>query len=146
MANIHQGFLSVSAAVLTVFLAACSPDNEEVVDVARPVRVVTVEENQAGQTVQFAGTVESQVQVDLAFRIGGRVLERLVNVGDAITAGQRIARLDLPTKRMVYAPSKRVSLPRTDSWPRRASTMTASATSTAGRSWPAPRSTGRSRR
>lgn len=94
MPNIHRSFLSISAAVLTVLIAACTPENEEVVNVVRPVRVVTVEENQAGQTVQFAGTVESQVQVDLAFRIGGRVLERLVNVGDAITAGQRIARLD----------------------------------------------------
>jgi len=80
--------------VLTVFIAACSPEKEEVVNVVRPVRVVTVEENKAGQTVQFAGTVESQVQVDLAFRIGGRVVERLVNVGDTITGGQRIARLD----------------------------------------------------
>ena len=59
MPNIHRSFLSISAAVLTVFIAACTPENEEVVNVVRPVRVVTVEENQAGQTVQFAGTVVS---------------------------------------------------------------------------------------
>ena len=57
-------------------------------------RVVTVEERVAGDTVSLAGTVESQVQVDLGFRIGGRLLERLVNVGDAVTAGQPLARLD----------------------------------------------------
>ncbi len=47
-----------------------------------------------GETVSLAGTVESQVQVDLGFRIGGRVIERLVNVGDVVTAGQVLARLD----------------------------------------------------
>jgi membrane fusion protein, multidrug efflux system len=30
-----------------------------------------------GETVAIAGTVESQVQADLGFRIGGRLLERL---------------------------------------------------------------------
>jgi membrane fusion protein, multidrug efflux system len=44
--------------------------------------------------VAIAGTVESQVQADLGFRIGGRVLERLVNVGDVVTAGQPLAKLD----------------------------------------------------
>ena len=48
----------------------------------------------AGETVSLAGTVESQVQADLGFRIGGRLLERLVSVGDAVTAGQVMARLD----------------------------------------------------
>lgn len=94
MPNIQKSFFSISAVVLTMLVSACTSEQEEVVDVIRPVRFVTVEENLAGQTVQFAGTVESQVQVDLAFRIGGRVLERLVNVGDPITAGMRIARLD----------------------------------------------------
>jgi RND family efflux transporter MFP subunit len=61
---------------------------------ARPVRTITVEERLVGETVAIAGTVESQVQADLGFRIGGRVLERLVNVGDVVTAGQPLAKLD----------------------------------------------------
>jgi len=89
-----RSFLQLCAAALTGFLASCTPDNGEVVNEPRLVRVVTIEKNQAGQTVQFAGTVESQIQVELAFRIGGRVVERLVNVGDAVKAGQRVARLD----------------------------------------------------
>jgi RND family efflux transporter MFP subunit len=58
------------------------------------VRVVTVEEREGGSVVSLAGTVESQIQVDLAFRIGGRMVERLVSVGDTVEAGQVIARLD----------------------------------------------------
>lgn len=66
---------------------------EEVVE-ARPVRTITVAEQLSGETVTVAGRVESQVQADLGFRIGGRLVERAVNVGDVVTAGQLLARLD----------------------------------------------------
>jgi RND family efflux transporter MFP subunit len=38
--------------------------------------------------------IEAKNEVDLGFRIGGRVIERLVSVGDRVTSGQLIARLD----------------------------------------------------
>jgi membrane fusion protein, multidrug efflux system len=83
------------ALALTSALAACQ--EEEAADETpelRPVRSVLVEESTAGETVTLAGTVESQVEVDLGFRIGGRLVERLVGVGDAVEPGQVIARLD----------------------------------------------------
>jgi RND family efflux transporter MFP subunit len=75
-------------------LSACGSEEDASEAEIRPVRVVTVEERAVGETVSLAGTVESQVQVDLAFRIGGRMTERLVNVGDTVEADQVIARLD----------------------------------------------------
>ena len=36
----------------------------------------------------------AETEVNLAFRIDGRMVERLVNVGDRVTAGQVVARLD----------------------------------------------------
>jgi RND family efflux transporter MFP subunit len=76
-------------------LAGCTPEEatDEVAD-ARPVRTVTVAEQLVGEMISVAGTVESKVQADLGFRIGGRVIERLVNVGDVVTAGQPLAKLD----------------------------------------------------
>lgn len=87
------GLVIVLGAALA--LGACKPEEpaEEEVQ-ARPVRTVTVSERTLGNTVTLAGTIESQVQVDLGFRIGGRVLERLAGVGDQVEAGQIIARLD----------------------------------------------------
>jgi len=61
---------------------------------ARPVRTVTVERNAQGETVSLTGQVRAKDQVSLAFRLDGRMIERLVNVGDRVTAGQVIARLD----------------------------------------------------
>jgi RND family efflux transporter MFP subunit len=42
----------------------------------------------------YSGTIHSRVEQDLSFRVGGRILERKVNVGDRVTAGQLLMRLD----------------------------------------------------
>lgn len=60
----------------------------------RPVRVVTVEHSAGGEVVSLTGTVQAETEVNLAFRIDGRVTERLVNVGDTVRAGQVVARLN----------------------------------------------------
>ncbi len=84
----------VLALSLAAFVGACDEPEEEVAVEARPVRTITVQEQMVGATVSVAGTVESQVEADLGFRIGGRLIERLVNVGDVVTPGQVLARLD----------------------------------------------------
>ena len=61
---------------------------------ARPVRTVTVERGAEGETVSLTGQVRAKDQVSLAFRLDGRMIERPVNVGDVLTAGQVVARLD----------------------------------------------------
>lgn len=83
------------ALVMVLQVASCKTEDDAETEVpVRPVRVVTVTEQTVGSAVTLAGTVESKVQVDLAFRIGGLVAERLVDVGDRIDAGQILARLD----------------------------------------------------
>ena len=82
------------ALCLPLTLAACQEEEGETAPELRPVRTVVVEESTAGETITLAGTVESQVEVDFGFRIGGRLLERLVGVGDTVEPGQVIARLD----------------------------------------------------
>ncbi|HTO48641.1 MAG TPA: efflux RND transporter periplasmic adaptor subunit [Burkholderiales bacterium] len=60
----------------------------------RPVRVMTVMKLAAGETVSLTGTVQAQTEVNYAFRIDGRMIDRPVRVGDAIRPGQLLARLD----------------------------------------------------
>lgn len=79
---------------LVALLAGCEEEAPPEIAEARPVRTITVAQQLVGETVSVAGTVESQVQADLGFRIGGRLVERLVSVGDVATAGQVLARLD----------------------------------------------------
>lgn len=78
-----------------LFTAGCSgeDDGDEPAPI-RPVRAVTVEAGQSGQLVTLTGDIQAEDEVALAFRVGGRMTERLVNVGDAVKAGQVVARLD----------------------------------------------------
>jgi multidrug efflux pump subunit AcrA (membrane-fusion protein) len=60
----------------------------------RPVRVIAAERSAGGDVVSLTGTVQAETQVNLAFRIDGRMVERLVNVGDQVRPGQVVARLN----------------------------------------------------
>ncbi len=79
-------------------LAACQPKTEEAAAPVRPVRTVTVAPSPAQPQASFTGRVEARDQASLAFRIGGRVSERLVGVGATVKEGQPLARLDPETE------------------------------------------------
>jgi membrane fusion protein, multidrug efflux system len=90
-----------SALALASLLAGCKPTDEAQVvpEPVRPVRVVTVEEQPGGETVTLTGNIQAQEDVALAFRVGGQLIERTVNKGDQVRAGQVIARLDAVNER-----------------------------------------------
>jgi RND family efflux transporter MFP subunit len=60
----------------------------------RPVRTVIVAGAVEGETASLTGQVQAKDHVSLAFRLDGRMTERPVHVGDELTAGQVVARLD----------------------------------------------------
>jgi RND family efflux transporter MFP subunit len=91
--------LALLALASLMVLSACNRSDEPAAEPVRPVRVATVEEREAGETVSLTGQIYSQDEVSLSFRIGGRMIERTVNVGDQVEAGQVIARLDPETAR-----------------------------------------------
>jgi RND family efflux transporter MFP subunit len=78
----------------TLVLAGCDSSQEPPSAEVRPVRVITVSDGDMGRVVTLTGTVHAQTEVNLSFRIDGRMTERGANVGDAVKAGQVIAQLD----------------------------------------------------
>lgn len=42
----------------------------------------------------FTGTIAARVQSDLGFRVPGKIIERLVNLGEEVKAGQPLMRID----------------------------------------------------
>ncbi len=83
----------LAAALIAATVAGCDKPAPPAAE-ARPVRTVTVERGAEGETVSLTGQVRAKDQVSLAFRLDGRMIERPVNVGDVVTAGQVVARLD----------------------------------------------------
>lgn len=83
--------LTLCAALL---LGACERDNEAEAPQVRPVRVVTIAKGDRGDVFSLTGDIQAEDEASLAFRVSGRMIERLANVGDLVKAGQLVARLD----------------------------------------------------
>jgi multidrug efflux pump subunit AcrA (membrane-fusion protein) len=79
---------------VTLVLGSCKPDTKVEAPEVRPVRTMTASKGEAGETVVLTGHIRAEDEPALAFRIGGRMIERPVNVGDRVEAGQVLAKLD----------------------------------------------------
>lgn len=87
--------LSLTAlAASSLLMTGCSEPPQPPV-VVKPVFVTTVIPTASAQARTFTSVVRARVESDVAFRTGGKVVERLVEVGDRVKAGQVLARLDL---------------------------------------------------
>jgi RND family efflux transporter MFP subunit len=78
---------------VTLPLAACGKEQPKKVEI-RPVRVITVQHALSGDTISLTGQIQPKDPINLAFRIGGRLLERNVTVGDPVKPGQIVARIE----------------------------------------------------
>ena len=81
------------AALIAATVTACDKPVPPAPQV-RPVRAVTVERRAEGETVSLTGHIRAKDQANLAFRLNGRMIERLVHVGDVVKEGQVVAKLD----------------------------------------------------
>lgn len=81
-----------SVAAVLLGLAGCSAD----APAPEPVRPAIVSRPEAGgsRVEQFAGVVRARYETPLAFRIGGKLATRAVEVGQRVVAGQVLAELD----------------------------------------------------
>src|SRR5262245_2238859 len=79
---------------MAAFLAGCEQQVPAAKQEVRPVRALTVEKRAAGEPVILTGRIEAEDEVNLAFRISGRVLKSDLNSGDQVKAGQVVARLE----------------------------------------------------
>lgn len=82
------------APALAMLLAGCKQETEARAPEPRPVRTVTAEKGEVGEMVVLTGQILAENEASLAFRIGGRMIERLAGVGDNVKVDQLLAKLD----------------------------------------------------
>jgi RND family efflux transporter MFP subunit len=82
-----------SIAAASLLLTACSEPPAPAA-IVKPVFVTTVTPTNSAQSRSFTSVIRARVETELGFRTGGKVVERLVEVGGSVKAGQVLARLD----------------------------------------------------
>lgn len=75
-------------------LAGCKKE-EQAAEAPQPIRVMGVKTEPLVRAASYVGTVRARYESDLGFRVAGKIVERLVNVGDRVSVGQPLARLDV---------------------------------------------------
>ncbi len=79
--------------LLAVLLSACSKAPEKTEDV-RPVRAIVLTGSDVTVQAEFSGEVRARIASQLGFRVGGKIVERKVDVGAVVKRGQVLMRLD----------------------------------------------------
>jgi RND family efflux transporter MFP subunit len=88
--SLAAGLLAIPIAAI---LSACTPE-KPAAQALRPVRTVELRYDKAGEVNRYVGTVQARHAVDQAFRVGGKVAERRVEVGQTVREGDVLAVLD----------------------------------------------------
>ena len=81
------------AATIVALLSACS-QSAPPAETLRPVRTVQLQYTNARETSRYFGSVQARHEVNQAFRVAGKVLERRVDVGQTVREGDVLAILD----------------------------------------------------
>ena len=80
---------------LGVGVAACTEaKTETVAEVVRPVKVVEIASADATRKLDYSGTVKARTEMNLGFRVAGKIIERHVDIGDRVKPGDLLARID----------------------------------------------------
>ncbi len=82
---------ALAAALLLAARGKAPPPKAEEI---RPVKVMKVGASSATRAVEYAGEVRPRHETRLSFRVGGKIVERMVEVGTRVRPGQPVARLD----------------------------------------------------
>ena len=77
-----------------VLLAGCNANTAPAPKSERPVQVQTVSFAEETAAREFVGVVRARYETDLGFRVAGKIVTRVVNVGDRVKAGDIVAKLD----------------------------------------------------
>ncbi|GAA4118155.1 efflux RND transporter periplasmic adaptor subunit [Aminobacter aganoensis] len=75
-------------------IAACSEAKTETVEAIRPVKVVEIASTGATRELEYSGAVKARTEMNLGFRVAGKITERVVNIGDKVKPGDLLARID----------------------------------------------------
>ncbi|WP_441596528.1 efflux RND transporter periplasmic adaptor subunit [Ensifer sp. 2TAB8] len=92
----HISFIATIALIstLSAALVGCSEEKSETSQIVRPVKVIEIAQADNVRQLSYSGAVRARTEMNLGFRVSGKLVERVVNVGDRVNVGDLLARVD----------------------------------------------------
>lgn len=85
--------IATGAGLCMALLAGCGKEKPQ--DPVLPrVQIQEVKTSEYAAAVALTGDVQARVQTQLSFRVSGKIIQRMVDVGDRVSAKQVLAKLD----------------------------------------------------
>ena len=91
--NLYKYIFPITLLVITQFLTGCESQVKDPRIEDKLVNVISIKEAKK-QEQGFTGIVVAKVQSNLGFRVSGKIVERLVNKGEEVKAGQALMKID----------------------------------------------------
>lgn len=85
---------SVAVLVLAVLVGCRQEKADQGGEPIRPVKTLTVSDAADTRMVRYSGSVRARIETALGFRVPGKIVERLANIGEKVETGRVLARLD----------------------------------------------------
>lgn len=97
---LRRRLLKILMPAAAVLVSACQRLPELGPPQPRPVRVISLSGAQTVKSVELSGEVRPRVESRLGFQVGGRLVERRVDLGQRVKAGDVLARIDASDLRL----------------------------------------------
>jgi membrane fusion protein, multidrug efflux system len=75
-------------------LAGCNDKQEKQAEVVRPVKVVEIAKADTTRALDYSGSVRARTEMNLGFRVSGKITDRRVDIGERVKPGDVLARID----------------------------------------------------
>ncbi|MCA3514258.1 MAG: biotin/lipoyl-binding protein, partial [Rhodobacter sp.] len=108
--NRIPGLVRPITVALLAGLAGCGEAPQQPASAPREVQVALAVATNTTNIARLTGDLQAANEAELGFRIGGKVIERLVDVGDNVVAGQVLARLDSQNENNALQAAKAIRL------------------------------------
>jgi membrane fusion protein, multidrug efflux system len=90
---LFSGLRSILICVLLTSVTGCK-EQQPTAAVIRPIKAAVAKPSSGQRITTYSGAIRARIETSLGFRVGGKIIERLVNTGDQVIKDQVIARLD----------------------------------------------------
>jgi multidrug efflux system membrane fusion protein len=92
--RLHPVITGALLALVTVTAVGCNEKQAETKPVIRPVKVVEIARADTTRALDYSGSVQARTNMNLGFRINGKITDRRVNIGEHVKPGDILARVD----------------------------------------------------